>query len=422
MADTGQHLQCSARNHRTRSLAVGLRWRHRVRLAQHDRHRLFQRGELLGRKACTIAGASRNTARMPGMARASLAWDIQGDSSGDAAAATRASIVRCRLLLAGRRRHLDVRCRSPAIAAGPVAHRLPAVRCSHRPRSRRPQALRIDMWAQHRISLHGRQCGTQVIGAQPGQKAAGQGQSVNAVVAWMIHRNHQIPGPRQRRAQPAHHARAAAVAMREQQGRQAITRDRRILADRPTSNSGASGGPMVSAVSRLPAGAGYQTVAQRVAVPCVAHGGAGQRRRAVALAGDAAFAGGADARERQQHSSQHSSGHAHLQLLVSGDVLRPAARFPRRPGRCARRTGRRSAPGPAHRQGSGWTQGDNDPATRTRSSGWPRCVRRARPPGSGAPGCPRVASAQARSAPCLPAVPRCSRSHHRHHCCSTRRS
>ena len=46
-----------------------------------------------GAKARMIAGANRNTARTPGMARASLAWDIHGDSSADAAAATRASIV-----------------------------------------------------------------------------------------------------------------------------------------------------------------------------------------------------------------------------------------------------------------------------------------------------------------------------------------
>lgn len=354
MADTGQHLQCSARNHRTRSLAIGLWWRDRVRLAQHDRHRLFQRGELLGRKGlhdCRRQQEHRahagNGACVVGVGHP---WRQLGRRrSGNA----RLHRVRCRLLLgpadavirmcgAEVPQSLQVRSRTGCQQRGVATGR----------EAGDPQALRIDMRAQHRISLHGRQCGTQVIGAQPGQKAAGQGHGVNAVVAWMIHRNHQIPGPRQRRAQPTHHARAAAVAMREQQGRQAITRDRRILgrpADVEQRRVGWTDGQRVFAAAglcRIP-----DRVAQRVAVPCVAHGGAGQRRRAVALAGDAAFAGGADARERQQHSSQHSSGHAHLQLLVSGDVLPPAARSPRRRCRCAHRNAGRSVPDRVHRPG-----------------------------------------------------------------------
>jgi hypothetical protein len=260
VADIRQHLQRSARNQCLCSLAIALWWRNRVSLAQHDRHRLPQRGQLFGREClhdCRCQQEYRahagNRARVVGV----------GDpwrQFGRAAAARRASIVCVAASCWGRQtpssgcavQKASSRCRSGV-------HRRPAARCSHRREPGHTQPF-------------GSTCGPSTGSACTAASAARRSSARNQVsmlpgrvISWRRCCRDDRPRSPDSRPAPAPypaspscarcrrcHARAA--------GRQAITRDRRIHAARPTSNSGASGGPMVSAVSRLPACAGYQTV------------------------------------------------------------------------------------------------------------------------------------------------------------------
>ncbi len=428
MADTGQHLQYSARNHRTRSLAIGLRWRDRVRLAQHDRHRLFQRGELLGRKGLHDCRAPAGTRAHAGMARASLAWDIQGDSAGDAAAANaRLHRVRCRLLLgpadavirmcgAKVPQSLQVRSRTGCQQRGVATGREAGDR----------QALRIDMWAQHRISLHGRQCGTQVIGAQPRSEGcrAGSGSQRrcclddSTAITRYPARASAVP------SQP-HHARAAAVAMREQQGRQGDhprpahypwpTGRRRTAARRVDRWSARFRGcrpvPDTRPCSAARRGALRRAQAALASVVVPWRSPATPLSRAALTLANASSIPPSTAAVMRIFNSlsvgtffdRQPDFHAALAaVLVEPGVV---ALQVRRIGKA--QVGRREImiqqpePGRADGRDVSAVPGHQVAARRDVHAS---------------------PSAQARSVPCLPAVPRCSRSHHRHHCCSTRRS
>ena len=179
----------------------------------------------------------------------------------------------------------------------------------------------VDLRCQCGLGLHGSQRGRQVIHPVPHQDAAGLGHRVRPVVAGMIHRDHHVPGPRHRGAEPAHHPGTATVAVREQHDRPAAFGNGGIGGGRTDLEQGRprradrQRGFLRIGLGRIPHG-----VAHAVAVVGIAHGRTGRMRNAVPLADGRHGPSGKQGQAQRQQRGTTTGGHSHGSISLRCNV------------------------------------------------------------------------------------------------------
>ena len=222
MADAGERLQLGAGDGAGGDAAVGVRRGDGVGLAQDDGHR---RGH--GAEARRVEGLD----------------DGRGDGEDRADAADRvvvAGVGHFRRELGGgqgggglvlRDRQLLLRLADPVVGMGGAeggevfhVHPRPGGGQGREPASREAgdaQAPQVHMGADVRVGLHLFQGGLKVAGAVPEHGPPGYGHLVEAVIARMVNRDHDVALLGHDGGEPGHHPRRAAEAVGEQDHRPA---------------------------------------------------------------------------------------------------------------------------------------------------------------------------------------------------------